>query len=114
MADDNKHRSTTGSVMGSSEAGFRPGRRKVVIAGALLVPTIVTLHGTPAWAQTDYFMTAYKYGDGAGKCKNPHWNPNANPDSTAGQKFVDCPAGTGSGTDDGTGGTGQDSGPMVF
>ncbi len=64
----------------SAERGFSPGRRQALIVGSLLVPTIVTLHGTPAWAQTDYTMTAYRYGDNAGKCRNPHYNPNADID----------------------------------
>jgi len=114
MASDNKELVTPETDTTSADDKIQSGRRKIIIAGALLVPTIVTLHGTPAWAQTDYTMTAYKYGDHAGTCKNPSWNPNANPESTAGQEFIDCPSGTGSGTDDGTGSAGQDSGPVVF
>ena len=74
-----------------TEDGLLPGRRKVLIAGALLVPTIATLHATPAWAQTDYTMTAYRYGSNTGLCRNPHFNPQANPQSQAGQEFIECP-----------------------
>ena len=66
------------------------GRRKVMTAAALLVPAIATLHATPAWAQTDYTMTAYTYGANKGLCRNPKFNPNANPNSTAGQEFIEC------------------------
>jgi len=48
-------------------------RRAVLKAGAILVPTIVTLHASPAWAQTDYTVTAYVYGTNAGLCRNPNF-----------------------------------------
>jgi len=69
---------------------FRQGRRRALKAGAVLVPTIVTLHATPAWAQTDYTMVAYRYGTHAGLCRNAHFNPRANPNSHAGQEFIEC------------------------
>ena len=78
----------------------------------LLVPAIATLHATPAWAQTDYTMTAYRYGTNAGQCKNPDFNPNANPGSTAGTEFIDCP--TGGSTHEVVGGDAQDPGPIGF
>lgn len=74
-----------------SKDEFRSTRRKVLKAGALLVPAIVTLRATPAWAQTDYTITPYRYGVGAGLCKNPKFNPNADPGSTAGTEFIPCP-----------------------
>jgi hypothetical protein len=89
------------------------GRRKVMTAAALLVPAIATLHATPAWAETDYTMTAYRYGTNAGRCRNPNFNPNANPNSTAGQEFIDCPMYDGS-THEVIGGDGQDPGPIGF
>ncbi|HXV75665.1 MAG TPA: hypothetical protein VD788_05040 [Candidatus Polarisedimenticolaceae bacterium] len=61
------------------------------------MPTILTLHAAPAWASTDYTLTAYRYGANAGRCRNPSYDPNADPSSTAGQEFIDCPLGTGSG-----------------
>jgi hypothetical protein len=70
--------------------GYQPGRRKVLIAGALLVPTIVTLHATPAWALTDYTMSAYRYGDNAGLCKNPDFDENAEEEDPNAQEFVQC------------------------
>jgi hypothetical protein len=97
----------------SAENEFQRGRRKVMIAGALLVPTIVTLHATPAWAQTDYRFTAYRYGANKGKCKNENYNPNANPNSNAGQEFIDCPDLKGR-THDDSGGPEQGSDPIVF
>ena len=104
---------------GGSEAETTPtakrvdtGRRKVMTAAALLVPAIATLHATPAWAQTDYTMTAYRYGTNAGQCKNPDFNPNANPGSTAGTEFIDCP--TGGSTHEVVGGDPQDPGPIGF
>ena len=71
----------------------RPGRRELLKTGVALVPTIFTLTATPAWAAQDYTLTAYRYGDNAGRCKNPHFNPRANPNSHAGQEFIDCPGG---------------------
>ena len=90
----------------SAESGFQPGRRKVMIAGALLVPTIVTLHGTPAWAaQTNYIVTAYRYGVNKGLCRNP------NPNAPADEEFIPCKKGRGH---DDPGGPAQGSGPEVF
>ena len=71
--------------------GIDEGRRRALRTGAILVPTIVTLHATPAFAQTDYTMVAYRYGVNSGLCRNPHFNPSANPNSTAGQEFIECP-----------------------
>lgn len=95
----------------STESGFQPGRRKAMIVGALLVPRIVTLHGTPAWAQTDYTMTAYRYGDNAGLCRNPEYDPNADPNTEKGQEFVECRTGR---THDDFGRPPQRRGPGVF
>ena len=75
----------------SSRLSARVGRRAVVKAGAVLVPMIVTLRAMPAWAQVDYTQTAYRYGVGAGLCKNPKFNPSAAPGSTAGTEFIPCP-----------------------
>ena len=69
----------------------RSNRRRLLKTGAAIVPTIITLHAAPAWAQTDYTMVAYRYGANAGLCKNPNFNPNANANSTAGQEFIQCP-----------------------
>jgi len=49
-------------------------RRAVLKTGAILVPTIVTLHASPAWARTDYTQTAYRYGVNAGLCRNPDFD----------------------------------------
>lgn len=65
-------------------------RRRLLKAGALLIPTIVTLRAAPAWAATDYTRVAYRYGVNRGLCRNPRFNPNANPGSSAGQRFVPC------------------------
>ena len=65
-------------------------RRGLIKTGAILLPAILTLRATPAWAQTDYTKTAYLYGTNKGLCKNAHFNPNANPDSTAGTEFIPC------------------------
>jgi len=112
MSSENEDFIAPGTDTTSAEDGIRPARRKIMIAGALLVPTIVTLHGTPAWAQTDYTVTAYRYGDNAGKCKNPNYNPNANENSQASQEFIDCQTGRTHEDDSGEGQ--QDSGPVVF
>ena len=48
-------------------------RRAVLKAGAILVPTIITFHASPAWAATDYTMVAYRYGTNAGLCRNPNF-----------------------------------------
>jgi len=69
----------------------RSNRRRLLKTGAAIVPTIMTLHAAPAWAQTDYTMVAYRYGANAGLCRNPHFNPNANPNSAVGQEFIQCP-----------------------
>ena len=68
-------------------------RRRLIKTGATLVPLVYTLHAIPAWAQTDYTATAYRYGTNAGLCRNPHFNPRANPNSHAGREFVPCPPG---------------------
>jgi hypothetical protein len=52
----------------------RRSRRAVLKTGAILVPTIVTLHASPAWAETDYTLTAYRYGANAGLCRNPDFD----------------------------------------
>lgn len=65
-------------------------RRRLLLTGAVVVPTILTLHATPAWAGTDYTVTAYRYGVHAGLCRNAHFNPNADPNSQAGQEFIQC------------------------
>lgn len=74
---------------------FQAGRRRALKTGAFLVPTILTLHAAPAWATTDYTTTAYRYGTNAGLCRNPNYQENANPDSEAGQEFIECPEGPG-------------------
>jgi len=110
MASDDKILGGLDKLTQSAENGSRPGRRKVLKAGALLVPTIVTLHGMPAWAQTDYTMTAYRYGVNKGLCRNPKFNPNADPNSQAGREFVECKRrGRDHDYDSGT----QESGPTV-
>ena len=107
----NDNNDLVGSEADSAENGFQPGRRKVMIAGALLVPTIVTLHGTPAWAQTDYELTAYRYGDNKGKCRNPFYNDQANDNSPNSEEFIECTKGR---PHDDPGGPTQESGPEVF
>ena len=77
----------------ASDEATRQARRGLIKTGAILLPAVLTLRATPAWAQTDYTITAYRYGVGKGLCKNPQFNPNANPDSTAGTEFVPCPTG---------------------
>ena len=77
----------------STRQDFLESRRKWIKTGAILLPAVLTLRATPAWAQTDYTQTAYRYGTNAGLCKNANFNPNAAPDSTAGQQFVPCPTG---------------------
>lgn len=83
----------------SAEPGFSPERRKALIVGSLLVPTIITLYGTPAWAATDYSMTAYRYGDHTGLCRNPDFDPYASSDDDEGPEFVSCGSGQ-QGSDD--------------
>ena len=96
-----------------AEGKTASGRRQVLKLGAMVVPTIVTLHASPAWAQTDYRFTAYRYGVNKGLCYNEHYNPNANPNSQASQEFIECPRGRGrdhDSTSDQQGG----SGPIDF
>ena len=50
-------------------------RRDVLKAGVTAVPIILTLHAAPAWAATDYTMSAYRYGVNAGLCRNPSFQP---------------------------------------
>ena len=84
----------------SSPSSVRASRRRLLKTGALLVPVVMTLRATPAWAQTDYTMTAYRYGMNQGLCKNPAFNPNDVGPSTNGVKvekvdnreFISCPA----------------------
>lgn len=71
-------------------AQARPARRKFLATGAAVVPAILTLHATPAWATTDYTLTAYRYGAHAGLCRNARFNPNADPSSAVGQEFIEC------------------------
>jgi hypothetical protein len=75
----------------STGEGFRARRREVLKAGVVLLPTIATLHATPAWAQTDYTMTAYRYGANAGLCRNPKFDPRAEPGSPESEEFIRCP-----------------------
>lgn len=71
--------------------GADSSRRRLLKSGALLVPVVLTLRARPAWAQTDYMLTAYTYGENAGLCRNPKYNPSANPGSRSGTEFVPCP-----------------------
>ena len=89
MKNENENLRKENELQGTD--GFQPGRRKALTVGALLVPTIVTLHATPAWAQTDYTITAYRYGTHAGLCRNPKFKPDANPNSPRSQQFIECP-----------------------
>ena len=68
----------------SAENGTDTGRRKLITVGALLVPAIATLHATPAWANTNYTMTAYRYGTNVGKCRNEEYEPGVN------DEFIAC------------------------
>lgn len=88
----------------TSAEEIRPGRRKLLIAGAVLVPTIVTLHATPAWAQTDYTQACYKYGDNAGMRRNPNAGEGED-------EFIPCETGR---EHDESGGPEQGPGPDVF
>lgn len=92
MASEPRH-SVQPDPIGLKADEHRDSRRWMIKTGAMLVPAIMTLRATPAWAQTDYTVTAYRYGVGAGLCKNPDYNPNAAEHSTAGQEFVPCPEG---------------------
>lgn len=90
-------------------------RRRLLKAGALAVPSILTLHASPAWAGTDYTLSPYRYGVNAGRCRNPNFDPNAAPGSAAGEEFVSCPdirnrKGGGSSVDTGTENTSQSGG----
>lgn len=112
MSKDNSDFGRRESETRPGEDGLVPGRRKVLIAGALLVPTIATLHATPAWAQTDYTMTAYRYGTNEGLCRNPNFNPHASQNSQNGQEFIECPV-VGSDSDS-SGATQTGPGPADF
>ncbi len=92
---------------------FRPGRRELIKVGALLVPTIVTLHATPAWAQNKYEMVAYRYGVNQGLCRNPQYRADAPPTSRNSQEFIECPPGRG-GDHDSSGGQQAGPGPIDF
>jgi hypothetical protein len=83
MSDGNRSR-------GEEMVRGKATRRRVLKTGALLVPAILTLRATPAWAQTDYTVTAYRYGVNAGLCRNPDFNPRAGggPRSV---EFIPCP-----------------------
>ena len=81
------------SLESAEDVAAREARRSLIKAGAILLPAVLTLRATPAWAQTDYTVTAYRYGTNQGLCRNPHFNPNASPDSTAGQEFIPCKKG---------------------
>lgn len=52
-------------------------RRSLLKTGAVVIPTIVTLHASPAWATTDYTMVAYQYGANRGLCRNPNFDPSS-------------------------------------
>ena len=91
MADEDKNRDVPEGVTTSAEDAFRAGRRQALKIGAVLVPTIITLQATPAWAQTDYTMVAYRYGANAGLCRNPKFNPNASSNSPNSEEFIPCP-----------------------
>lgn len=83
---------TKGPTKQKKDAAVGPStedRRRVLKAGALLVPTIMTLHAAPAWAQTDYTLVAYMYGEGAGLCKNPKWKPDS--PGQGQEKYIECP-----------------------
>lgn len=92
MARENNRRGDSDGATTSAESAFCPGRRQALKIGAVLVPTIITLQATPAWAQTDYTMMAYRYGTNAGLCRNPKFNPNANANSPNSQEFIRCPS----------------------
>lgn len=64
-------------------------RRSILKTGAWLIPSIVTLHATPASAGNDYTMVAYRYGDHAGLCRNPRFNPHAQGGPRS-EEFVPC------------------------
>jgi hypothetical protein len=83
----------------SSPSSVRASRRRLLKTGALLVPVVMTLRATPAWAQTDYTMTAYRYGTNQGLCKNPAFSPNAVDQPNSGvmvekkqEEFISCPS----------------------
>jgi hypothetical protein len=94
--DETKLAATVGahadrSVDAARNESTRQSRRGLIKTGAILLPAVLTLRATPAWAQTDYTTTAYRYGTNAGLCKNANFNANAAPDSAAGQEFLPCP-----------------------
>lgn len=66
----------TGAITGNTDSAARS-RRDVLKTGATLVPVMMTLYAAPAWAQTDYTQTAYRYGANAGLCRNPNFDPNS-------------------------------------
>ncbi len=76
----------------SSPSSVGASRRRLLKTGALLVPVVLTLRATPAWAQTDYMLTAYRYGTNKGLCRNPDFNQHAQggPKSV---EFIPCPPG---------------------
>jgi hypothetical protein len=98
----------------SAASGVDAGRRKLMTVGALLVPAIATLHATPAWAQTDYTMTAYRYGTNAGLCKNPRYDPNAPPGNWKSHEFIECPTQSGRTHEEVGGEQEQGPGPAGF
>ena len=69
--------------------GFDSTRRAVLKTGAVLIPTIVTLHASPAWAATDYTLTAYIYGTNAGLCRNPNFQAGSSAPWKS-QEFMPC------------------------
>jgi hypothetical protein len=91
MAHDGKGDGQAARPVRSADEDFRSARRQALKIGALIVPAIATLHATPAWAQTDYTMVAYRYGTNAGLCRNPKFDPTADPTSPEGQEFIRCP-----------------------
>ncbi len=82
-----ENRPTTGTS--DEESTGLATRRSILKTGALLIPSIVTLHATPASAGTDYTMMAYRYGDHAGLCRNPKFKPHAQ-GSPVSEEFVPC------------------------
>lgn len=71
-----------------ADSAARSSRRRLLKAGAVAVPSILTLHASPVWAGTDYTRNAYTYGINAGKCSNPNFNRDADP---TGEEFISCP-----------------------
>jgi hypothetical protein len=79
-----------GSEHGDQLDNVQSTRRQLLKTGALIVPVIFTLRATPAWAQTDYTLTAYRYGVNQGLCRNPKFNPNASGGPQS-EEFIPCP-----------------------